>query len=79
MNHDKKKFILTGRIQNFPGVTTSVANWDADVTECSIILEDNTLVDFVELLETCQGLYYCNVLCGFIRGALEMVRVQLRI
>ena len=56
-------------------MTASVANWDADRTGCSLILEDNPLVDFVELPETCQGLYYCNVLCGVIRGALEMVRV----
>ncbi|KAH9311126.1 hypothetical protein KI387_026161, partial [Taxus chinensis] len=60
----------------FLGVTASVANWDADGTECSLILEDNPLVDFVELPETCHGLYYCNVLCGVIRGALEMVSMK---
>ena len=63
----------------FLGVTSSVANWDVDGTECSRIFEDNPLMDFVELPENCQGLYYCNILCVFIRGALEMVRVQLRI
>lgn len=57
----------------FLGVTASVSNWDADGTCCSIILEDNPLVDFVELPDTCQGLYYCNILSGVIRGALEMV------
>lgn len=57
----------------FLGVTASVSNWDADGTCCSIVLEDNPLVDFVELPDTCQGLYYCNVLSGVIRGALEMV------
>ncbi|GLJ25884.1 hypothetical protein SUGI_0496100 [Cryptomeria japonica] len=60
----------------FLGVTATVANWDADGTECSLILEDNPLVDFVELPETCHGLYYCNVLCGVIRGALEMVSMK---
>ncbi|KAJ0015085.1 hypothetical protein Pint_20135 [Pistacia integerrima] len=57
----------------FLGVTASVTNWDADGTCCSIVLEDNPLVDFVELPDTCQGLYYCNILSGVIRGALEMV------
>lgn len=57
----------------FLGVTASVTNWDAEGTCCSIILEDNPLVDFVELPDTCQGLYYCNILSGVIRGALEMV------
>lgn len=57
----------------FLGVTASVTNWDADGTCCSIVLEDNPLVDFVELPDTCQGLYYCNILSGVVRGALEMV------
>ena len=60
----------------FLGVTASVSNWDADGTCCSIILEDNPLVDFVELPDTCQGLYYCNILSGVIRGALEMVSLK---
>ena len=37
------------------------------------ILEDNPLIDFVELPEGCGKLRYCNLLCGVIRGALEMV------
>ncbi|XP_024545601.1 trafficking protein particle complex subunit 3 isoform X2 [Selaginella moellendorffii] len=60
----------------FLGVTATVSNWNADFTECSLVLDDNPLVDFVELPETCQGLYYCNVLCGVIRGALEMVSMR---
>ncbi|KAE8731831.1 Trafficking protein particle complex subunit 3 [Hibiscus syriacus] len=60
----------------FLGVSASVVNWDADGSCCSIILEDNPLVDFVELPDTCQGLYYCNVLSGVIRGALEMVAMK---
>lgn len=38
------------------------------------ILEDNPLADFVELPEQLAGLKYSNLLCGVIRGALEMVR-----
>lgn len=60
-------------LKMFLGVTASVSNWDAEGTTCSLILEDNPLVDFVELPDTCQGLYYCNILSGVIRGALEMV------
>ena len=41
------------------------------------VLEDNPLVDFVELPDNCSALKYCNVLCGVIRGALEMVRAVL--
>lgn len=57
----------------FLGVTATVTNWDAEGTSCSLVLEDNPLVDFVELPDTCQGLSYCNILSGVIRGALEMV------
>jgi hypothetical protein len=57
----------------FLGVTATVTNWDAEGTSCSFVLEDNPLVDFVELPDTCHGLQYCNVLSGVIRGALEMV------
>ncbi|KAM6594775.1 hypothetical protein CsatA_002478 [Cannabis sativa] len=63
----------------FLGVTASVTNWDADGTCCSIVLEDNPLVDFVELPDNCQGLYYCNILSGVIRGALEMVSMKTEI
>lgn len=40
------------------------------------VLEDNPLTDFVELPEGCSKLKYCNVLCGVIRGALEMVSLN---
>lgn len=60
-------------LKMFLGVTATVGNWNAEGTTCSLILEDNPLVDFVELPDTCQGLYYCNILSGVIRGALEMV------
>lgn len=60
-------------LKMFLGVTANVGNWNVEGTMCSLILEDNPLVDFVELPDTCQGLYYCNILSGVIRGALEMV------
>ncbi|PNY17432.1 trafficking protein particle complex subunit 3-like protein [Trifolium pratense] len=60
----------------FLGVTASVTNWDAEGTCCSIVLEDNPLVDFVELPDNYQGLYYCNILSGVIRGALDMVSMK---
>ena len=58
-------------------MAATITNWDAEGTTCSFVLEDNPLVDFVELPDTCQGLQYCNVLSGVIRGALEMVRLLL--
>ncbi|KAL6553424.1 hypothetical protein OROGR_007266 [Orobanche gracilis] len=60
----------------FLGVTASVTNCDPEGTTCSLILEDIPLVDFVELPDTCQGLHYCNILSGVVRGALEMVSMK---
>lgn len=42
----------------------------------SLTFDDNPLAEFVELPEEALegGLWFSNVFCGVIRGALEMVR-----
>jgi len=60
----------------FLGVTATVANWSGDDKEFSLILEENPLTDFVELPESANNLFYSNILCGVIRGALEMVQMK---
>lgn len=55
------------------GVTPSVTNWSPAGDEFSLILENNPLVDFVELPDNHSTLIYSNLLCGVLRGALEMV------
>ncbi|EDO28947.1 predicted protein, partial [Nematostella vectensis] len=57
----------------FLGITPVVANWSAGSDEFSLILENNPLADFVELSQGHEGLLYSNILCGVLRGALEMV------
>jgi hypothetical protein len=57
----------------FLGVTGTVANWDPKKNEFSLILEENPLADFIELPESASNLYYSNILCGVLRGGLEMV------
>ena len=56
------------------GITPSVTNWSPAGDEFSLILENNPLVDFVELPDNHSTLIYSNLLCGVLRGALEMVR-----
>lgn len=56
------------------GITPSVTNWSPAGDEFSLILESNPLVDFVELPDNHSNLVYSNLLCGVLRGALEMVR-----
>ncbi|XP_025901445.1 trafficking protein particle complex subunit 3-like protein [Nothoprocta perdicaria] len=59
------------------GVTPSVSCSSAAGNEFSLILDKNPLVDFVEELPAERAsLCYCNLLCGVIRGALEMVHLS---
>ena len=82
--HQRLRFKLErGRNRVQPGVQSAViAAWVlqhqadslTDACRCTLqVLDDNPLVDFVELPEGCQNLCYCQMLCGVIRGALEMV------
>ena len=60
----------------FLNVTPSITNWSPDNKQFSLILEENPLADFVELPDDGKAqdeLWYSNVLCGILRGALEMV------
>jgi hypothetical protein len=43
-----------------------------------LIFDENPLTDFVELPDEALegGLWYSNVYCGVLRGALEMVQMQ---
>ncbi|XP_041601970.1 trafficking protein particle complex subunit 3-like protein isoform X1 [Vulpes lagopus] len=55
------------------GITPSVTCNNSSRTEFSLILDKNPLVEFVEELPAGRSsLCYCNLLCGIIRGALEM-------
>jgi len=46
-----------------------------------LTLDENPLAEFVELPEEVLegGLWFSNVLCGVIRGALEMVQMQVEV
>uniref|UniRef100_A0A8C1UZK6 Trafficking protein particle complex 3 n=1 Tax=Cyprinus carpio TaxID=7962 RepID=A0A8C1UZK6_CYPCA len=57
------------------GITPSVTNWSPAGDEFSLILESNPLVDFVELPDNHSNLVYSSLLCGVLRGALEMVQM----
>ncbi|KAF8056218.1 Trappc3 [Scenedesmus sp. PABB004] len=60
----------------FLNVSATVTNWSADGSECSLVLTDNPLADFVELPDEYRALRYSNLLPGVIRGALEMVNID---
>ncbi len=64
----------------FLGISPNVSNWSADGTEFSLILDENPFAEFVELPEEAisQEFWYSNLLCGVLRGALEMVHIQIQ-
>lgn len=60
----------------FLNITPTVTNWTTDNKQFSLIFEENPLADFVELPDDGRAqneLWYSNMLCGVVRGALEMV------
>lgn len=60
----------------FLNVTPTVNNWTSDSKQFSLIFDENPLADFVELPDDGRAqeeLWYSNILCGVLRGALEMV------
>ena len=63
----------------FLGVTAEVAHFDQDGKSFSLILPENPLSDFVILPIQYQKLWYSNVLCGVIRGALDMLNMKVNV
>jgi hypothetical protein len=60
----------------FLNITPTVTNWTSDNKQFSLVFEENPLADFVELPDDGRAqdeLWYSNILCGVLRGALEMV------
>ncbi|CAM0137711.1 transport protein particle 22 kDa subunit [Umbelopsis sp. WA50703] len=67
--------------KTFLNITPNITNWTPDFKEFSLMLDDNPLAEFVELPDDAVegGLWYSNILCGVLRGALEMVQMQVEV
>lgn len=60
--------------KTYLGISPSITNWSPAGDEFSLLLDGNPLTEFVELPEgPGQKLNYNQMICGAIRGALEMV------
>jgi len=62
--------------KTFLGITPQVTNWNAAGDEFSLIFESNPLAEFVELPEGHSNLWYSSLLVGVLKGALEMVQME---
>jgi hypothetical protein len=60
----------------FLGINTEVTGWNSDDTAFTLVLAENPLISFVELPAAFNGLNYSSILCGVMKGALEMVQLQ---
>ncbi|MCJ1442947.1 MAG: transport protein particle 22 kDa subunit [Stictis urceolatum] len=63
----------------FLNVTPAITNWSGDNKQFSLVFDENPLADFVELPDdgkSQEELWFSNILCGILRGALEMVQMQ---
>jgi hypothetical protein len=63
--NDTAKVIGEQGFKMFLGVTAEVANFDVEAKAFSLIIRENP-----------NKLWYSNILCGVIRGALEMVNMK---
>lgn len=62
------------------GVSPQIANWSSDSKEFSLIIDENPLAEFAELPEQYSSdLWFSNILCGIIRGSLEMIHIQVEV
>ncbi|XP_055311248.1 trafficking protein particle complex subunit 3 [Sitodiplosis mosellana] len=59
-------------------VQPTISNWAASADEFSLIFDTNPLTEFVELPADMSALRYSGILCGCIRGALEMVQLEVQ-
>ncbi|OMJ78315.1 hypothetical protein SteCoe_21914 [Stentor coeruleus] len=60
------------------GITCDVVMGD-DQKEFSLIMTDNPMTEYVEMREGYGELCYCNIICGVIRGALQMLKYESKV
>ncbi len=60
----------------FLNINAEVINWEPNDSAFTVAFGENPLSDFVELPSHLHDLKYLNILCGVIRGGLEMVQTE---
>lgn len=59
-------------------IQPSITNWSASNDEFSLVFDNNPLTEFVELPQDLNNLRYNGIINGCIRGALEMVQLEVQ-
>merc|ERR1719499_3055685 len=60
------------------GVEAEIRSWSEDRKTFVLRLQGNPLSDFVEIPDGFESLVFCNLYCGVLRGALEMVNLRVK-
>jgi hypothetical protein len=63
----------------FLGITAEVGRWRPDGRQCVLSFKGNPLLDFVELPQHLAKLEYSNMIAGVIRGACQMIQMQVTV
>jgi trafficking protein particle complex subunit 3 len=59
-------------------IQPTISNWGASSDEFSLTFDNNPLSEFVELPPDMSALRYSGIMCGAVRGALEMVQLEVQ-
>ncbi|VDP04173.1 unnamed protein product [Soboliphyme baturini] len=63
--------------KTYLGIVPTVTNWNSTADEFSLVFDSNPLTEFVELPpDSHKQLHYSQMICGTIRGALEMLNLE---
>lgn len=65
----------------YMNTSVSVEKWSEDGREFSLIIDENPFTEFLSLPEKLvkENLLYCNLFCGIIRGALEVLHMNVEV
>ena len=74
------EMVAKGGFKMFLGVAPEVGKWTQDEKECSLVLAENPLAEFAILPAKLakSPFYYSNLICGVVRGALEMLMLEVK-
>jgi hypothetical protein len=63
----------------FLNIPAEVEKWDETTKTCFLVIRENPFAEFVILPQSCQNtLWYSNLLCGMIKGALQTIGVVVK-
>ena len=63
----------------FLNITADVEKYDETTKSCYLVFRENPFAEYVILPSSIEkSLWYSNIICGMIRGALEMIGIVIK-